>query len=1076
MSRFVRTIVISLLSLAVCGGGFLLVHAATTTQQDVNVTLTVPSSGGGGGGVGGGGPGDNPPPNNPPTISNVASSTTFTTATITWNATDDGQITASSFVYGLTQNYGNSGSITGSYQVALSGLATGTVYYFKITVTDNGNKSTSYTGLFKTKVYTPPPDNTPPVISNIQTIPGVTTSSINWQTNEPADSQVQYGFTNAYGVSSFDVSKILAHSVLLFNLLPNTIYHYQILSADSAGNTANTTDAAFQTAKDATPPPDVSGVELSTTSNTIKVSWVNPSLNAVPDFSGVKVVRKVNSRSLNINDGTLVYTGSGQSFTDGNVLVNVTYFYTIFSFDTSNNVSAGTFISGKITPPVGSSEVCNNGIDDDSNGAIDCADVACKDDPNCLAPPKKEICNNGVDDDGDAKVDCADSDCNGNVNCKAPVFEICNNGIDDDANGAIDCADSACGGSIFCQGQKGIVQEICMNGSDDDGNGKIDCYDPACFGFSGCVNSVLPGTGGTSGLESGSSTVPESAKLLVSDLTFLAGNRTITLEPKGNRVTSLAGTPLTIFLPLKKFFRTPRSVILHIDNHDEHQFIFEIGSARYSTDITAPPIGQHPVQVVIDYGGEQVDTISLVLESLALGEIHTGDVAPTGVTVLLLTPEGKPVDTAPSGFANPVITNANGTYGWIVPNGRYVIQATKLGFYKRTTPGLTIDNNVVNVSISLIAEPPSLSDSINPDASLAENITNVAKNLAAKTKAATQRTAEKVVDTAKIVNEAADNPEVEKAASHVVAPATVSVIAVSTVPFLTFADVFPFLRFLFLQPLMLLGLRRRSGWGQVYNALNKLPVDLATVRLINATTGKIVQSKVTDKKGRYAFVVEPGEYRLEISKGAMTFPSTLLAAYKNDGQKTDIYHGEPIKVSEEGAVITANIPLDPLGEHKKPLRLIWERFARKLQWILSWVGFGVTIVSLYIAPRWYVWVLLGVHLVFTALFWRLAKPPKVKSWGIVYDAGTKEPLSNAVARLFSSQFNKLVATQITDRKGRYYFLAGDNRYYVTYDHKAYEQQRSDQIDLSGKDAETIALNVGLQPGEQGSPDQPMKKD
>ena len=66
-----------------------------------------------------------------------------------------------------------------------------------------------------------------------------------------------------------------------------------------------------------------------------------------------------------------------------------------------------------------------------------------------------------------------------------------------------------------------------------------------------------------------------------------------------------------------------------------------------------------------------------------------------------------------------------------------------------------------------------------------------------------------------------------------------------------------------------------------------------------------------------------------------------------------------------------------------------------------------------------------------------------------------------VARLFSSQFNKLVSTQVTDRRGRYYFLAGDNQFYVTYERAKYQTQKSEIIDLSGKEAETIAVNVGL---------------
>ncbi|MCB0502964.1 MAG: hypothetical protein KDD32_09780, partial [Bacteroidetes bacterium] len=117
-------------------------------------------------------------------------------------------------------------------------------------------------------------------------------------------------------------------------------------------------------------------------------------------------------------------------------------------------------------------EICNNGIDDDGDGNIDCADGDCASETNCLPV---EICNNGIDDDGDGDIDCADSDCSGETICN-PV-EICDNGIDDDGDGLIDCLDSDCSAFIGCV-------DDCSNGIDDDGDGDIDCFDSDCSTFS----------------------------------------------------------------------------------------------------------------------------------------------------------------------------------------------------------------------------------------------------------------------------------------------------------------------------------------------------------------------------------------------------------------------------------------------------------------------------------------------------------------------------------------------------------------------------------------------------------------
>jgi hypothetical protein len=54
-------------------------------------------------------------------------------------------------------------------------------------------------------------------------------------------------------------------------------------------------------------------------------------------------------------------------------------------------------------------EVCNDGLDNDCDGLIDCADPDCAADRACV--PAVEVCGNCVDDDGDGLVDYEDPDC-----------------------------------------------------------------------------------------------------------------------------------------------------------------------------------------------------------------------------------------------------------------------------------------------------------------------------------------------------------------------------------------------------------------------------------------------------------------------------------------------------------------------------------------------------------------------------------------------------------------------------------------------------------------------------------------
>jgi hypothetical protein len=139
-------------------------------------------------------------------------------------------------------------------------------------------------------------------------------------------------------------------------------------------------------------------------------------------------------------------------------------------------------------------EICNNGVDDDGDGLVDCADPDCAGAPACPPPmcgdgvvtfPEtcdppdgvscgpsctllNEIgrCTNGVDDDNDGLVDCADPDCASDPACAIPT-EICQNGlVDDDFNGFADCADPACMGTTTCTPGAGAVGTICTNHSD----------------------------------------------------------------------------------------------------------------------------------------------------------------------------------------------------------------------------------------------------------------------------------------------------------------------------------------------------------------------------------------------------------------------------------------------------------------------------------------------------------------------------------------------------------------------------------------------------------------------------------
>lgn len=132
--------------------------------------------------------------------------------------------------------------------------------------------------------------------------------------------------------------------------------------------------------------------------------------------------------------------------------------------------------------------LCRNGLDDDLDGLIDCADPGCKFkepacpavETNCSLLGQSNCCGNGLDDDQDGLLDCNDTDCSAATVCQP---ENCTNGVDDNANGLIDCNDTQCFGKPGC--------EICTNGIDDDTDGIIDCADSDCSSDPACTPAWL---------------------------------------------------------------------------------------------------------------------------------------------------------------------------------------------------------------------------------------------------------------------------------------------------------------------------------------------------------------------------------------------------------------------------------------------------------------------------------------------------------------------------------------------------------------------------------------------------------
>lgn len=97
-------------------------------------------------------------------------------------------------------------------------------------------------------VYAQSNDTEAPEISDVQIINATGTAvTIKWETDEDADSAVNYGLTPDYGMVRVPIAERTAHSVTLNNLEGGRTYYFRVISADENGNQGISADYKIQT-------------------------------------------------------------------------------------------------------------------------------------------------------------------------------------------------------------------------------------------------------------------------------------------------------------------------------------------------------------------------------------------------------------------------------------------------------------------------------------------------------------------------------------------------------------------------------------------------------------------------------------------------------------------------------------------------------------------------------------------------------------------------------------------------------------------------------------------------------------
>ncbi len=280
----------------------------------------------------------NPPDTTNPTvsISSPANNATISsTTTATASASDDVGVTKVEWYVDGTLKATNTSSPY-TYSIVPGSFTVGSHVLTAKAYDAAGNNATSSAVNFTV------PDTTPPTISAVASSSITQTSAtVTWTTNEAADSQVKYGTTTSYGsTTTLDSTKVTSHSVSLTGLTASTLYHYQVISKDAAGNSTTSADATFTTsapAGDTTAPTiSITAPAAGNVSGTVTFSATasdNVGVTSVQFKYGSTVIGTVpsapysvswNTTSLTNGSYTLTATASDAAGNTKSATVNVT--------------------------------------------------------------------------------------------------------------------------------------------------------------------------------------------------------------------------------------------------------------------------------------------------------------------------------------------------------------------------------------------------------------------------------------------------------------------------------------------------------------------------------------------------------------------------------------------------------------------------------------------------------------------------------------------------------------------------------------------------------------------------------
>ncbi len=233
---------------------------------------------------------------------------------------------------------------------------------------------------------------------------------------------------------------------------------------------------------------------------------------------------------------------------------------------------------------------------------------------------------------------------------------------------------------------------------------------------------------------------------------------------------------------------------------------------------------------------------------------------------------------------------------------------------------------------------------------------------------------------------------------------------------------------------------KKKIFGRVLGGKRKKPIEGAKVTLFKPDTRRVIDTQVTDEKGRYYFLSNPrASYILQIRKDGYDSFEKVLRGRVNIkillGQELEYDELELLKKSRTIRIFNrinkARIPLLVIGS---------------LSWALIFFINQTTIaiaLGAYYAMAW-------------ALELFVQRQPR--PYGLITSFVSNEPLSMVVVRVFNN--NRLISTLVSDDQGRFKTLLRPGVYTMRFSKVGYETTTLSDVNINNR-VSSLGIDVKL---------------